>query len=65
MTIDKALRARSWPNPFFLFPFSFCLQALRACSWPNTRTLANEIGVDRRTIRRDIDYLRDQLNAAN
>jgi predicted DNA-binding transcriptional regulator YafY len=31
--------------------------------WPNTRTLANEIGVDRRTIRRDIDYLCDQLHA--
>jgi predicted DNA-binding transcriptional regulator YafY len=38
-------------------------KALRACAWPNTRTLANEIGVDRRTIRRDIDFLRYQLNA--
>jgi predicted DNA-binding transcriptional regulator YafY len=42
MTIDRALRARAWPN---------------------TRTLADEIRVDRRTIRRDIDYMRDQLNA--
>jgi predicted DNA-binding transcriptional regulator YafY len=38
-------------------------KALRAGAWPNTRTLANEIGVDRRTIRRDIDFLRYQLNA--
>ena len=38
-------------------------RALRASAWPNTRTLAQEIGVNRRTIRRDIDYLRDQLNA--
>lgn len=30
---------------------------------PNTRTLAERIGVTRRTIRRDIDYFRDQLNA--
>ncbi len=37
--------------------------ALRARGWPNTRTLAREIEVDRRTIRRDIDYMRDQLHA--
>jgi predicted DNA-binding transcriptional regulator YafY len=29
--------------------------ALRARAWPNTRTLADQIGVTRRTIRRDID----------
>ncbi len=38
-------------------------KALRSSAWPNTRTLAEQIGVTRRTIRRDIDYLRDQLNA--
>jgi predicted DNA-binding transcriptional regulator YafY len=38
-------------------------EALRASAHPNTRTLAEQIGVHRRTIRRDIDYLRDQLNA--
>ena len=38
-------------------------KALRASAWPNTRTLAHQIGVNRRTIRRDIDYLRYQLNA--
>jgi HTH domain len=38
-------------------------EALRASSGPNTRTLAQQIGVNRRTIRRDIDCLRDQLNA--
>jgi predicted DNA-binding transcriptional regulator YafY len=38
-------------------------KALRTSAWPNTRTLAEQIGVTRRTIRRDIDYLRDQLNA--
>ena len=37
--------------------------ALRARGWPNTRTLASELEVDRRTIRRDIDYMRDQLHA--
>ena len=37
--------------------------ALCASAWPNTRTLAQQIGVNRRTIRRDIDYLRDQLHA--
>ena len=37
--------------------------ALRASAWPNTRTLAQQVGVNRRTIRRDIDYLRDQLHA--
>ncbi len=38
-------------------------RALCSSAWPNTRTLAEKIGVTRRTIRRDIDYLRDQLNA--
>jgi predicted DNA-binding transcriptional regulator YafY len=38
-------------------------EALRASAHPNTRTLAEQIGGHRRTIRRDIDYLRDQLNA--
>jgi hypothetical protein len=40
-------------------------RALRAGAWPNTRTLADEIKIDRWTIRHDIDYMRDQLNAAN
>jgi predicted DNA-binding transcriptional regulator YafY len=38
-------------------------QALRAKSWPNTRKLAEELEVNRRTIRRDIDYLCHQLRA--
>ncbi len=38
-------------------------RSLRAREWPNTRTLAERMEVNRRTIRRDIDYLRDQLNA--
>jgi hypothetical protein len=38
-------------------------KALRASAWPNTRTLSDQIGVNRRTILRDIDYLRFQLNA--
>ena len=36
---------------------------LRAGVWPNTRMLARKLEVDRRTIRRDIDYMRDQLHA--
>lgn len=38
-------------------------QAIRANSWPNATTLANQLEVDARTIRRDITYLRDQLHA--
>ena len=34
--------------------------ALCANEWPHTRTLAHQIGVNRRAIRRDIDYLRDR-----
>jgi predicted DNA-binding transcriptional regulator YafY len=38
-------------------------QALRAGSWPNARTLGDRLEVNPRTIRRDIEYLRDQLHA--
>src|SRR4051812_26640496 len=38
-------------------------QALRTNSWPNARTLADQLEVAPRTIRRDITYLRDQLHA--
>jgi predicted DNA-binding transcriptional regulator YafY len=38
-------------------------QALRAESWPNARTLGKRLEVHPRTIRRDIEYLRDQLKA--
>lgn len=38
-------------------------QAVRAGTWPNSRTLAERLEVDPRTIRRDITYMRDQLGA--
>ena len=38
-------------------------QALRAGTWPNSTTLAKELEVNRRTIRRDIAYLCHQLRA--
>ncbi len=38
-------------------------QALRAGTWPNATTLADQLEVNSRTIRRDITYLRDQLQA--
>jgi len=36
-------------------------QAVRAGRWPNATTLAKQLEVDSRTIRRDITYMRDQL----
>jgi predicted DNA-binding transcriptional regulator YafY len=41
----------------------FIDNALSAGAWPNARTLARELEVDSRTIRRDIEYMRDQLQA--
>src|SRR3954462_9180174 len=38
-------------------------ETLRAESWPNARTLGKRLEVHPRTIRRDIEYLRDQLKA--
>ena len=38
-------------------------QALRARKWPNDRTLAADLEVDPRTIRRDLEFLRDQYHA--
>ena len=38
-------------------------QALRANKWPTDKTLAETLGVDPRTIRRDLEYMRDQLHA--
>jgi predicted DNA-binding transcriptional regulator YafY len=38
-------------------------KALSAGSWPNARTLGQELEVNPRTIRRDIEYMRDQLQA--
>ncbi|MHC5539948.1 helix-turn-helix transcriptional regulator [Singulisphaera rosea] len=38
-------------------------QALRAGTWPNASTLARQLEVNPRTIRRDLTYLRDQLGA--
>jgi predicted DNA-binding transcriptional regulator YafY len=38
-------------------------QELREGSWPNARTLSRRLEVADRTIRRDIDYMRDQLHA--
>ena len=38
-------------------------RAIRAQRWPNTRTLADELEVDRRTIRRDLAFLRYRFGA--
>jgi predicted DNA-binding transcriptional regulator YafY len=38
-------------------------QALRAQKWPTDKTLAADLEVDPRTIRRDIEFLRDERNA--
>jgi predicted DNA-binding transcriptional regulator YafY len=38
-------------------------QALREGSWPNARILGERLEVDPRTVRRDIEYLRDRLHA--
>jgi predicted DNA-binding transcriptional regulator YafY len=38
-------------------------QAMRAGEWPNATTLARSLEVNARTIRRDIQFLRDQLRA--
>lgn len=38
-------------------------RTLRAGGYPNARTLADQLEVDPRTIRRDLAYLRDQLGA--
>jgi predicted DNA-binding transcriptional regulator YafY len=38
-------------------------QELRARNWPTDKTLALALEVDARTIRRDLEYMRDQLHA--
>lgn len=38
-------------------------QALRANRYPNAKTLADELEVNARTIRRDIEFMRDRLDA--
>jgi predicted DNA-binding transcriptional regulator YafY len=38
-------------------------QALRAGRWPTMKTFTDEFEVDPRTIRRDLDYMRDELRA--
>ena len=38
-------------------------QSLREDRWPNARTLAEHLEIHPRTVRRDIEYLRDQLHA--
>jgi len=38
-------------------------QALRAKQWPTDRSLASDLDVNARTIRRDLEYMRDQLRA--
>jgi predicted DNA-binding transcriptional regulator YafY len=38
-------------------------QALRAGRWPTEKSLAAELEADPRTIRRDLEYMRYQLNA--
>jgi len=37
--------------------------AVRRRQWPNARTLARELGMVRRTIQRDIEFMRDRLDA--
>ncbi len=38
-------------------------RAIRAGTWPNAHTLADQLEVNERTIRRDITHLRDRLGA--
>ena len=38
-------------------------QALRAGRWPTDKSLAAELEADPRTIRRDLEFMRDQLQA--
>jgi predicted DNA-binding transcriptional regulator YafY len=38
-------------------------QAIRAGRWPNASTLARELEVSARTVQRDIEFLRDRLQA--
>jgi hypothetical protein len=38
-------------------------QALRAGRWPTDKSLAHELEADPRTIRRDLQYMRDELQA--
>ena len=38
-------------------------QALRAGRWPTNKSLADELEADPRTIRRDLEYMRNQLKA--
>ncbi len=38
-------------------------EALRRATWPNANTLAKALEVNPRTIRRDLDFLRDRLRA--
>jgi predicted DNA-binding transcriptional regulator YafY len=38
-------------------------QALRARKWPTDKTLAKDLEVDPRTIRRDLEFMRDQHHA--
>ena len=38
-------------------------QALRGQKWPTERSLAGELEVNSRTVRRDLKYMRDQLRA--
>ena len=37
--------------------------ALRAGRWPTDKSLANELKVDPRTIRRDLEFMRDEQHA--
>jgi DeoR/GlpR family transcriptional regulator of sugar metabolism len=38
-------------------------QALRARKWPTDKTLARDLEVDPRTIRRDLQFMRDEHHA--
>lgn len=38
-------------------------RAIRAGEYPNARTIADRLEVSRRTIQRDIDFMRDRLDA--
>jgi predicted DNA-binding transcriptional regulator YafY len=56
-----AMRYHATPPP--LKRMKVIDQALRAGRWPTDKSLAAELEADPRTIRRDLEFMRDQLQA--